>query len=143
MKNKRLIFGLSLCSLVIPFLLTFTPINRAPISWMKLHNDDLKQKPSIPWTSFFSDTIKITDGQQQIVEVPNSLRRKDSILASFTEASQEYKNENFGLRPLYVKIRNQIAFSLFNKANTNSFIRITSGCGPSARASCRIARLSI
>lgn len=40
----------------------------------------------------------------------------------YQEKQEQYVNENFGLRNLFIRINNQIAFSLFNKAKANGVI---------------------
>jgi len=44
------------------------------------------------------------------------------ISGEYQEKQEQYINENFGFRNLFIRINNQIAFSLFNKAKANGVI---------------------
>ncbi len=50
------------------------------------------------------------------------INSKDWFSGTYQEQEEKYLNETFGFRSLFIKINNQIAFSLFNKAKANGVI---------------------
>ncbi len=58
-----------------------------------------------------------------IVNVPDSIFSLQNWWnGSYQEQHEKYLNENFGFRNLFIRINNQIAYSLFNKCKANGVI---------------------
>lgn len=69
------------------------------------------------------NVIKLTPLKGAITEpVKNYFNVKEWFSGIYQEQKEKYLNETFGFRSLFVRVNNQIAFSLFNKAKANGVI---------------------
>ncbi len=67
--------------------------------------------------------VKLTPLKGAITEPENKyINIKDWFSGTYQEQKEKYLNESFGFRSLFIRINNQIAFSLFNKAKANGVI---------------------
>ncbi|HRX32614.1 MAG TPA: hypothetical protein P5349_12075 [Tenuifilaceae bacterium] len=90
---KRILFLIILASLVIPlFQAKFNIIKLPPLNGA------------------------ITKPEKGYISV------KDWLSDSYQEQEEKYLNETFGFRSLFIRLNNQLAFSLFNEARANGVI---------------------
>lgn len=120
--SKKTAFFLGLSALLVPFLMTYTPFNSLDYQVLKIENDEKVEDQTFDFPSFFGDTavVDLEDGRPQKVE--NGWNTREEMIGDFFANKEKLANQSFGLRPLYLKLRNQIDFSLFNKANAKSVI---------------------
>lgn len=105
--TKKHIFVLGLSSMFLPLILSYLSVNEAPFDILKLSNDSKIVKPYFEWNKFLS---------------AEGLSSKERIIDNHTKKVEEHLNQNFGFHALYVKLRNQIDYSLFRNAHANSVI---------------------
>lgn len=115
--TKKHIFGLGLSAMLLPLFLSYFPINNAPFEVLKLSNSPKIEEPRFDWEAFFSDTLVSHD-----TVIVNSLAQKDKLIATHTENVEKHLNQKFGLSPLYIRLRNQLDYSLFGQPHANSVI---------------------
>ncbi len=120
--NKKLVFFASLLSLFLPFFLGFLSVNEINLDLLKLENDVKIEKPIFKWKELFIKevTVKSASGNDSLIL--NSNHQRDKILGDYFQKVEEYVNQNFGFRPLYIRFRNQLDFTFFGKAHANSVI---------------------
>lgn len=111
-KYKVWICAFSFLSFIVPNL----PVVSNKL--LKLNNDPKVEIPSFNTSHFFSDSILLSDGSV----VANSLSYRESILSQYTNDFETFLTHSFELRGLYIKMRNQIDYSLFNKLNAKGLI---------------------
>ena len=112
---KKFFFYLGFSSLLIPLVLGFTPINK----FFHLSNDISVEEPKMNWKTFLADTILSNKtGEYRKTE----LKDRDKVLKKYTDDINAYYKKNFGLRPFYIKVRNQIDYSFFNEAHAKSVL---------------------
>ena len=90
----KILLAIATAWLVLPLALSFTRLNRV-----------------IP-----------LKGDVRLTEMPR-LTAKNWLDGSFQAKFEKYSNDNIGFRPWLVRVRNQIAFSLFGKLNAAYVIR--------------------
>lgn len=121
--SKKTYFILGFSSLLVPFFLGLTPVNRLPHWLLKLENDPLVEEPTFDWGLLKDDSVTVRNPENNKLDtVKNNLRLRDKAVGNYFETVSNYHKQNFGLRPLYVRLRNQIDYSIFNKPNAKSVI---------------------
>lgn len=94
-KGLKILFFLIVClALTAPFIYTFTEVNKR---------------------------INL-EGAVKLAEKPR-LNTSGWLDGSFQQNFEKYINDNIGFRPAFVRVRNQIAYSLFGKINAAYVIR--------------------
>lgn len=121
--SKKIFFLVGFASLLVPFFLGFSPVNKFPHRWLKLENDPELQEPKFDWSLLKDDSVLVRNKlTNEFDTLKNTIRQKDESIGDYFESVSEYRNQNFGLRPLYVRLRNQIDYSIFNKPNAKSVV---------------------
>ncbi|MBK8450678.1 MAG: hypothetical protein IPL42_11920 [Saprospiraceae bacterium] len=78
----------------------------------------------IPWVQDSFQFIKVRELSGSIEKKFNPILNEKSWLdGHFQNAKASYLNSKFGFQPSFVRLNNQIDFSLFDKVNANSVIR--------------------
>lgn len=73
-------------------------------------------------TFLFPKVIKRLNGAVVLAELPE-FNAKSWFAGEFQEGFESYINDNIGVRPVFVRIRNQIAYSFFDEAKARGVIR--------------------
>ena len=70
----------------------------------------------------FPKAIKPLSGDIILAKKPG-INQRNWLEASYQDSLEQYYNDKIGFRPVFVRLRNQICYSLFNEANARGIIR--------------------
>ena len=119
---KKIYFIIGFSALLFPWILSFTSINQADFYSLTLQNDERKEKPTFDWSYLFGDSLEVKKEWNGSIYRKADWNTRDSLIENYFNQLSDYYNSRFGLRALYVRARNQIDYTLFNKANANSVV---------------------
>lgn len=78
---------------------------------------------SLPGIQYFTSLIKVKPLKGWFIQEPNpSLNLNSWLDGTFQKGKEKYLKQKFGFRPDFVRINNQLDYSLFGQLNANSLI---------------------